>query len=271
VCSGHCCHELSSQGGCLTVKPTNDAADETDGAQNTKMVHEAGCEFLQHDDSNSFALARQQGRWLVSAGLTGSLLSAEVQLVRFTNLYNSCIGTYQWFSRKTDLAVAATAAGLLEVGDGWAIKAHERPPASVYGHMTISDEVQRQGQLLASAWAWEILSDLPAAWPLRSLEIRDPYSAIDAYIWHRAPALTWAYWCCRMKDGDDAASLSVRSIATWVALSNVPRQTSVLPDVVHELQSHWAWAQRNLRIERKFLTFAAAAAGLPLISEPEPD
>ena len=262
---------FTSQGGCLTGQPISDAADEKGGAKKQSSGSTTGCEFIEHDLGNSFALARQQGRWLVNAGLTGSLLSADVQLVRFTNLYNSCIGTYQWFSRKTDLAVAASAAGLLEVGDGWATNALERPPTSVYGHMTISEEVRRQGQMLASAWAWEILSDLPGAWPLRSLEIRDPYSAIDAYIWHRAPALTWAYWCCRLKDGDDAASLSVRSVATWVALANVPRRTSVLPDVAHELQSHWAWAHRNLRIERKFLTFAAAAAGLPLSHEPEYD
>jgi hypothetical protein len=211
-------------------------------------------------------VARQQAGWLVSSGVANCLTAQEVQFVRFASLYNSFIGTDSWWKRPTDIAEAADIAGLVKVENGWALDEHQTAPYPCYNHPTVSDELERRAYLLTSAWAWNSdlgFPDAPAAPP--AVDLTDPYDVVAAHMWRHCGPWAWAYWCCRIQEGDDAASVSVRSVTTWATVERLGRKTPMTPVELLERHSRWAWWERQPKLAPKYLAEAAKAAKIKLL------
>ena len=214
------------------------------------------------------AVARQQAGWLVSSRVTNCLSADDVQLVRFVSLYESFVGTDSWWKRPEDLLAAASVAGVFEVENGWVLDENDAAPHPEYGHPTIGDALARRGHLLVSAWAWDSqhrlgFLDVPMAPP--SVDLHNPFDVVAANMWRNSGPWAWAYWCCRILEGDDAASVSIRSVTLWAAAQSLGRRTPMTPAELLERHSRWAWWQRQPKLDPKYLAEAAKAAKIKLL------
>lgn len=188
------------------------------------------------------------------------LNAREVQIARFSALYESLIDTDEWSERSGALASAAADAGLVFAGDGWDFRNGEGAPAATFGHLTVSDEVIRQGVVFASSWLQLeeplLIVPYPASEPV--------FNGLDRHIFRRTPAWTWAWWCARLRDGDDGHSVMSRSLAQWRLWRRPDRRHLWTPQELLAEHDPWALRLRMPRLDVKRLDEVCAELGVLL-------
>jgi hypothetical protein len=218
-------------------------------------------ETLRQPKSRSaLAVARQQAGALAYNWRNG-LNASEIQVVRFVALYAHVHNTNRWSSRMEDLHLAASHAGLVHVEGGWASSRGEPMMYSRYDNPTLSVELDRTTHMSAAAWAWNVMGVTHLEFDYPRFDLENPYSCVDAYLW-KSPQWTWAYWTCRVHDGDTAQDVSVRVLAEWKDHQKIPKSRRWSADELLDEQRLWAWSYRRPRVDAKYLSLAAATAGL---------
>jgi hypothetical protein len=99
------------------------------------------------------------------------------------------------------------AAGLLagvRYVDGTWVFVEEPPPGPGRG-VEVSDRVHHRADVCADAWAYRIAVET-------RVYCADPYQAISSFVWSHATGYSWAWWLCRLVDGDTAESVASRAL-----------------------------------------------------------
>ena len=158
--------------------------------------------------------AKQQAGTLVKDAKAGLLTRDDILLVRFVALVEhvQLAAGYAfgiWELRDHDLREAAELAGLKLGKYGWEFIDGEPAPFWEFDHLIVATDVMRRGSLLASAWILDG-PPLPGDWRKRSR-----VELVDDLMWGASSAFTWAWWTCRMKDGDSPLTITSRALSRW--------------------------------------------------------